>query len=128
MKETTGQFQLKRCFVDAARGIKAVFKTEWNFRIHLSIFLIVVVLGFVFRIEPLEWIAVLLVSGIVLVAEVLNTAIEYLADAVHPEADRGVGRAKDAAAGGVMMASIASVAVGAIVFLPKLWDWISNFN
>tara|TARA_R110002096_G_scaffold319334_1_gene513542 strand:- start:224 stop:616 length:393 start_codon:yes stop_codon:yes gene_type:complete len=124
MKETPGHFQLKRCFADAFRGIVVVLRTEWNFRIHLLMCFVAVLLGFIFKISLGEWMAVALCSALVIVAEVLNTAIEYLADAVHPEADEGVGRAKDAAAGGVMIAAVAAGVVGAIVFLPKIWVWL----
>ena len=82
--------------------------------------------GHGFGIGPGEWIAVVLSAGLVFMAEVFNTALEYLADAVHPEADRGVGMAKDAAAGGVLVAAVAAATVGAIVFLPKIWACLEN--
>lgn len=85
-----------------------------------------VVIGFVLGLSAGEWVAVVLAIGIVMATEVVNTAIEYLADAVHPEMDPGIRRAKDAAAGGVLIASVAAAAVGAIVYLPKLWEWVSK--
>jgi len=112
-------------FVDAGRGFVTVLRTEWNFRIHAVIALVITVAGFVFQISPGDWIAVILSAGMVFMAEVFNTALEYLADAVHPEADRGIGMAKDAAAGGVLIAAVAAAVVGAIVFLPKLWAWLT---
>jgi diacylglycerol kinase (ATP) len=112
-------------FVDAGRGLVTVLRTEWNFRIHAVIGGLVTVAGFVFRISAGEWLAVVLCAGLVFMAEVFNTAIEYLADAVHPEADQGVGMAKDAAAGGVLIAAVAAAVVGAIVFLPKVWAWLT---
>tara|TARA_R110000850_G_scaffold7548_16_gene27411 strand:+ start:1169 stop:1561 length:393 start_codon:yes stop_codon:yes gene_type:complete len=128
MKETSSHFQLKRCFADAFRGIVSVLRTEWNFRIHLAALIIVIALGFVFDISQGEWLAVITCSALVIIAEVLNTALEYLADAVHPEADEGVGRAKDAAAGGVMIAAVAASIVGAIVFFPRIWEWVMNLS
>lgn len=112
-------------FVDAGRGLVTVLRTEWNFRIHAVIALLVTIAGFVFRISEGEWLAVVLSAGLVFMAEVFNTAMEYLADAVHPEADQGVGMAKDAAAGGVLIAAVAAAVVGAIVFLPKVWAWLT---
>ena len=112
-------------FVDAGRGLVTVLRTEWNFRIHAAVALLVTIAGFVFGISAGEWLAVVLSAGIVFMAEVFNTALEYLADAVHPEADRGVGMAKDAAAGGVLIAAVAAAVVGAIVFLPKVWAWLT---
>ncbi len=111
-------------FVDAGRGFATVLRTEWNFRIHAVIAVLVAVAGLVFKISVGEWVAVVLSAGMVFMAEVFNTALEYLADAVHPEADRGVGMAKDAAAAGVLIAAVAAAVVGAIIFLPKAWAWL----
>ncbi|MEM1442559.1 MAG: diacylglycerol kinase family protein [Verrucomicrobiota bacterium] len=113
-------------FVDAFRGLVSVFRSERNFRIHAAIATVVVVAGFLFRVSTGEWIALALCIGFVMSAEVLNTAIEYLADAVHPEMDPGIRMAKDAAAGGVLVASVAAAVVGAIVFLPEVWELLSK--
>ena len=126
MSESSGQTNFVMCFVDALRGIGSVFKSERNFRIHMAAALAVVVLGVVLKSSAGEWLAIILCIGFVLVAEVLNTAIEYLADVVHPEMDPGIRRAKDAAAGGVLIASVAAASVGAIVYLPKLWELLSK--
>lgn len=122
MKRGAGRYRGWQSFVDAGRGFAAVLRSEWNFRIHLAVAVIVAVAGFAFQISVGEWIALILSVALVFLAEVFNTALEYLADAIHPEADRGVGLAKDAAAGAVLIAAVAAAAVGAIVFLPKLWE------
>jgi diacylglycerol kinase len=126
MRMSSGRYRGFQSFVDAGRGIRTVFRTEWNFRIHFGIFFLIIVAGLVFGISAGEWLAIVLSAGIVLMAEVLNTALEYLADAVHPESDQGVGMAKDAAAGGVLIAAVAATLVGAIVFLPKVWMWLTS--
>jgi undecaprenol kinase len=126
MRLSSGRYRGLQSFLDAGRGIRSVFRTEWNFRIHTGIFLLVIVTGVFFGISSLEWIAIALSAGVVFVAELLNTAIEYLADALHPESNRGVGMAKDAAAGGVLIAAVAAAVVGAIVFLPKVWMWLTS--
>ena len=93
-------------------------------RIHLVATAGVIGAGFFFRIDSGEWIAVVLAIGMVIAAECFNSAIETLADAVHPERHPLVGRAKDIAAGGVLMAAIAAVVIGFIVFGPKLILWL----
>ncbi len=125
MRSGARRYRGMQSFVDAGRGLVTVLRTEWNFRIHAAVALLVTIAGFVFGISAGEWLAVVLSAGIVFMAEVFNTALEYLADAVHPEADRGVGMAKDAAAGGVLIAAVAAAVVGAIVFLPKVWAWLT---
>lgn len=126
MRMSSGRYRGFQSFVDAGRGIFTVFRTEWNFRIHFAIFFLVVVAGLLFEISSGEWLAIILSAGLVFMAEVLNTALEYLCDAVHPESDLGVGMAKDAAAGGVLIAAVAAALVGAIVFLPKIWMWLTR--
>ena len=127
MSVSSGRSRLRECFVDAWRGLVSVFRTEWNFRVHLGLLLVVVVTGFLFGLSRLEWCAVLVVAALVFLAETFNTALEYLADAVHPEMDPGIRRAKDASAGAVLVAAVAAAAVGAIVFLPKIWEFTAKW-
>lgn len=121
-------WRLWNCFRDAGRGLASVIQTEPNFRVHLGILVVVIVAGFLFRINLMEWLAIVMVAGLVIVAEVLNTALEYLADATHPEVDPGIGRAKDAGAGAVLVASVVAVVLGLVIFLPKVWQWISTWG
>ena len=79
-----------------------------------------IIAGFVFGVEALEWCALVLCIALVFAAEGMNTAIESLADAVHPDQHPLVGRAKDVAAGAVLLCAIGSAVVGAIIFLPYL--------
>ncbi len=126
MSESSGQSNLVRCFADATRGVCCVFVSERNFRIHCAAAFTAVLLGFLLKLSGGEWLAIVLCVGTVMAAEVFNTAIEYLADVVHPEMDPGIRRAKDAAAGGVLIASVAAAAVGAIVYLPAIWEWLTK--
>ena len=109
----------------AIRGIGETLRTQVNARFQLVAAILVIAAGCFFRIDRLEWIAVCLSIGFVLAAEAFNTALESLADAVHPDQHPLVGRAKDAAAGAVLLAAIAATAVGAIVFLPRLLSWLT---
>lgn len=62
----------------------------------------------------------ILCIALVITAEALNTAVEELADALHPDEHPGIGRAKDVAAAGVLVAALLAAVVGALVFAPKL--------
>ncbi len=115
-----------KSFVFAWRGIRSVCATELNFRIHLCITGIIVALGFAFGVSLAQWAALILATGLVLTAEALNTAVEYLADALHPEENQKIALAKDAAAAGVLIAAIAAALVGAIVFLPEIWELLQK--
>lgn len=106
-----------KCFFYAFRGIWETIKNERNMRIHLCFAFYVVLAGLVTRISQLEWIAVLLCVGIVTALECVNTAMESLCDTVCPKRLEGIRIAKDAAAGGVLCAAIASAVVGCVVFI-----------
>jgi diacylglycerol kinase len=109
-----------RSFGYAFRGIAVLLRTQPNARIHLAATVVAVALGFLLGIGPGEWLAVVLAIGMAWAAEGLNTALELLADRVAPEQHPLVQKAKDAAAAGVLLAAAAALAVGLIVFVPKL--------
>lgn len=109
-----------RSFKYAFRGIRILIGSEHNAWIHLCVAAIVVFAGALMRISPTEWGLVSLCIGGVLMAEAFNTAIEALADKVSPQKDPLIAKAKDVAAGAVLIFVFAAVAVGLIVFIPKI--------
>lgn len=109
-----------RGFAHASRGIFTSLRTQRNLRVHALASLVVLTLGLAFRIERWEWCTVALSCGMVWAAELLNTAIEALADRVTREREDAVRVVKDAAAGAVLAASIAAAVAGAIIFLPRM--------
>jgi len=105
-------------FVAAFSGLGALWQGR-NARLQCLASLMVVGCGAALGISGGEWCLVLLCCGAVLAAECFNTALEKLADALHPERHPLVGQAKDVAAAGVLLLALASATIGAIVFLPK---------
>jgi diacylglycerol kinase len=123
MKASGKKFNMSerfKSFSYAFHGISEIIVHEHNFRIHLSILAFVIAAGFFFKISSSDWIAVLLVSALVLASECFNSAIENLSDAVSPEKDERIRKAKDIAAAAVLISAIAAVITGLIVFLPGL--------
>ncbi len=116
---------LLRSFYHGFAGLGVVIRSEQNMRIHLAAAVVVSGLGVVFRMAAWEWVAVILCMALVLAAECLNTGIERLADRVTREDDELIRRAKDSAAAGVLVTTLAAAAIGAIIFLPKAWAWLS---
>ena len=90
-------------------------------RVHVSAALAVAVLAWWLRVSALESAVLALAAGLVLAAEVLNTAVERLADRVCRERDEGIRLAKDAAAGAVLVAAAAAAVAGLFILGPKLW-------
>ena len=108
----------------AFRGIRTVFLSETNMKIHIFISVLVVISGVVFNISLAEWIFCLLCIAIVTGAEMMNTAIENVVDLASPEQHPLAGKAKDIAAGAVLLCAIISVIIGLIIFIPKVWHFI----
>ena len=104
----------------AWRGVVVLFQTQANARIHAVVALAVVVAGFAFHISAGEWCAVIGAIALVFVAEAINTAIEAVVDLASPEVHPLAARAKDIAAGAVLIAAVGSVIIGLLVFGPHL--------
>lgn len=105
----------------AAHGIRMVFSSEPNMKIHLVVTLIVIICGFLFSISITEWLSCILCMGLVIGAEMINTAIENLVNLVSPEHNQLAGKVKDIAAGAVLVCAIISVIIGLLIFAPKGW-------
>ncbi|WP_029275753.1 diacylglycerol kinase family protein [Pedobacter borealis] len=110
-----------RSFKYAFNGLKLFFVNDHNGRVHLFAAIIAIGLSFYLKISNLEWIAILSVISAVFVAEILNSALEKLADVVSPDYHPKIKVIKDLAAAAVLVAAFLSVVVGAIIFIPKLF-------
>lgn len=108
-------------FLNAFRGIYVVKQSTRHFSFHIFVALLVIILGFYFKISGLEWISLIFAIGFVLVAEAFNTAIEIDIDLTSPEYHPYAKDTKDVAAGAVLLATITAVCVGLIVFLPRIF-------
>ena len=109
-----------RSFPHAFRGLGDVLRSQHNAWIHATATVIVVGAGWWLGLSRSEWAILILTIAAVWTAEAFNTALESLADAVSPAHHPLVGKAKDAAAGAVLVAAIASVIVGLLIFVPHL--------
>lgn len=107
-------------FSFAWNGIIEALKHERNFQIHIVAAVMVIVIGLIVGLSYVEWAIVLLTIGIVLVAEMVNTAIEKTIDYLKPDIHPAAKQIKDMAAGAVFVAAIVAFIVGIIILLPKL--------
>ena len=110
----------------ALDGLKQVFISEPNARIHALITLVVAAAAGLFQISRGEWIALGLTVGLVWVAEIFNTAVEKLVDLASPEIHPTAKAIKDISAGAVLVSALTAVLVGILIFGPRLWEWVSN--
>lgn len=104
--------------------MKHVLKAEHNMWIHLSVTLVVLLLGIVLKISRFDWLVVILCIGFVLSTEIMNTAIEKLTDKVSPERNEAAGLVKDISACAVLVSVITAVIAGLLVFMPYILDVI----
>lgn len=104
----------------ALAGVATMLRTQHNAWIHLAATVAVVLLAFWFAITTVEWLALILAIVAVWSAEALNTALELLCDVASPEFHPLVKQAKDVAAAAVLIAVAGALAVGLLIFGPRL--------
>ena len=107
----------------ALTGIFTAFQEERNMRKHAVTSLVVVLAGFVFQVSKIEWLFLLLSIFLVIAFEILNSAIENVVDlASHYHFSMLAKKAKDMAAGAVLVVSLFAAVTGLIIFIPRIWD------
>ena len=119
---------LIKSFQFAVRGLAYALRTQRNARIHLAIGIVAGITAAVLRL-PFQEVALLaLTIGLVFSAEMANTVVETIIDLVSPEYHELAGRAKDVAAGGVLVTSLAAATVGMLILGPPLWQLLREFH
>lgn len=108
-------------FAHAFRGIYEITRSEPNFIIQVTIAVLVVCAGLIFRITDTEWLVIILFIGLVLSAEAFNSAIEKLCDAIDERPSPRIRFIKDASAAAVLILSIAAASAGILIF----WKYIA---
>lgn len=107
-------------FKYAFQGVATLFRETPNAIVHIIMAILAVLMGLFFSISTTEWLAIIIVIGLVFASEAINTSIETLSDFVYKERNESIKKVKDIAAAGVLMAAIAAFTVGVVVFLPKI--------
>ena len=115
---------IKKRFGFAIQGIIAAAKSEWSFRVHLLATILVIIFLLISKPEPIWCAVILFLIGAVLSAELFNTALESALDAIHPNPHPLIKKAKDCAAGAVLILSLGAVAVFGLLlwqlYMPKV--------
>ncbi len=103
----------------AVQGALKLLTTEHSVMTQFGIGVILTICGFVFDISKTDWMFQIFAIGLVLSVEGLNTAIEKIADFIHPEFHEKIGFIKDIAAGAVFFAAMTAIAIGCFIYIPK---------
>ena len=106
----------------ALKGLWLLLTTEDSIKMQFFFGLISIGIGFYFDISATEWMLQLIVWSMVLVAEASNTAVEKMADFVHPDYHKKIGFIKDIAAGAPAFAAIFALVIAAIIYTPKILE------
>ena len=113
--------QERRSFGYAFQGIGHAWATQRHLRVHAALAVLAVVLALGLHITVAEWAVLLLAIALVLALEMLNTVVEVVVDMITPRYHPQAKVAKDVAAGAVLVAALGALAVGGVLFLPRLW-------
>lgn len=110
--------RFKQSFVDALSGLKYAFKNEQNFRVQTIVALLILAVTLIFPLRQWEIILIIIMILVVLVTELLNTALERFTDLLKPRLYHYVKAVKDIMAGAVLLTSLGAVVIGMLIFFP----------
>ncbi len=113
--------KLLKSFKYAFEGIFTGIKEEQNMKVHIVIMILVIIFGIMLKISTIEWIICIVLFGLVISMELINTAIENTVDLITEEKNPKAKISKDVAAGAVLVSAISSLIIGLIIFIPKIF-------
>ncbi|WP_047545680.1 diacylglycerol kinase [Psychroserpens sp. Hel_I_66] len=105
----------------AYKGAAYLIKTEASIKIQVFCAIIITIAGFYFEISTTEWLFQIAFIGLVMSLEGVNTAIENIADFVHPDMHASIGKIKDIAAGAVFIAAVSAAIAALVIYIPKIF-------
>jgi diacylglycerol kinase len=127
LERTTGSpsstHRWKRKFTCAFRGLYRGTQGQDSFIIHVPCAIAVLILAAWLAISPTQWALLILSIALVMTTELVNSALEHLVRAIHPQTHPLIGDALDIASGAVLVASCVAMSVGGIIFIPELLQW-----
>jgi len=121
MKSVPEKSSFPTSLARACKGISYALKTEKHMRFHFFAAVLVVAFGLFFKLAAVEWLFIIYAIGSVIGAELMNTALERTVDLAKPEYHPLAGKAKEVAAGAVLVAAFQSIIIGVIIFGRHFW-------
>ncbi|MBA3925236.1 diacylglycerol kinase family protein [Listeria sp. FSL L7-1582] len=119
--KVTSNRRFRKSFIHAVTGVKTAILEERHMRVHITAGMIVIICGVFFKVTKIEWLFLIFSIFNVLTFEMINTAIERAVDVATEDFHPYAKKAKDVAAGAVLLASICSAVIGLFIFIPKLF-------
>ena len=127
LSRTKKRRKFKDSFKNCIDGLRFININEDNFKREILLGIIALVLSYLLKIDKIEFIIIIIVIGLVLISEIINTAIERLVDLVSPKYNKLEWEVKDIAASSVLLMCIFSLVVGVIIFVPKIINLLGGF-
>ena len=122
---------MKKFFISvtfAVEGVKQFFSCDRNGKIQIVIGITAITLGFTVSLSSFQWLLILFCIGLVISLEMINSAIERYCDLVTTDFHPGIKIIKDVAAGAVLVASVMSLIIGLIIFIPALVEFLNGIK
>jgi len=116
--------RLLKSFSYALRGLLKTIKEEQNLKIQFIISFIVIILSIFFKVSLIEWCILIISMLIVIITEIINSALERVADIIKPRIHDYVKEIKDIMAAAVMLSAISSIIIGILIFFPYIWHFL----
>jgi len=113
---------IKESLLGAIHGLYITLKTERNAKIILIMAIVAILLGFILKVCAFEFMLIIIVSAIVSICEVFNTLVENILDMIDPNLNPKIKILKDISSAAVLTSTIAAAIIGAIIFLPKIFN------
>ena len=117
--------KMKKSFGYAVRGLRAVWRNEQNFRLQSIVAILVLIVAGILPVTRIEFLFLIAACGAVLILELLNTIFEHFTDFFSPRYSDAAHAVKDMMAGAVLLAAIAAIGIGGIVFFPHIAPLLS---
>lgn len=114
-----------KSFVYAWRGLVKTWHEEQNLQIHTFAAFAAVLAGYFLAIDPTEWLILVIAIMMVLLMEIINSAVERVTDILKPRIHSYVKEIKDIMAAAVLLASIGALIIGGLIFIPRIWALFS---
>ena len=127
LSRTKKKRKFKDSFNDCINGFRFINSNEDNFKREILLGIVALILSYLLKVDKIEFIIIIIVIGLLLVSEIINTAIERLVDLVSPRYNKLAGEVKDIAASSVLLMCIFSLVVGVIIFVPKIINLLGGF-
>ena len=105
----------------AFKGARLLISSEASIKVQVCIAILMTIAGFYYNLSTTEWLIQILTIGLIIALEGFNTAIEEVADFIHPERHPKIGLIKDISAGAVFIFAVAAIIVGCIIYFPKIF-------